>query len=147
MLKQVRMAAGNERMILTESNAEPFMNGINIYLTLVAFNDNLLGDRKSIPIFANVYSGYYIAAGAEFYQSDLINPKVFASKLAYQYVYGAQMGWFALGNGSDNMGLFDLLMEGRFEEEVNFLKTLSSHKYMNRKWMHFGRRINDLPNK
>ena len=37
MLKNVRKAAGNNAVILTESNAEPFMNGINVFLTLVGF--------------------------------------------------------------------------------------------------------------
>lgn len=42
MLEDVRRKAGDNAVILTESNAEPFMDGINMFLTLVAFT----GEKK-----------------------------------------------------------------------------------------------------
>jgi hypothetical protein len=37
MLQSARQQAGNNAIILTESNAEPFMADINVYLSLEAF--------------------------------------------------------------------------------------------------------------
>ena len=57
--------------------------------------------------------GYVLPVGAEFFQADFLpDPNVFAAKIAAQYVFGAQLGWFSLG-GRDNqhpaMGIHELV--------------------------------------
>ena len=46
MLRRVRAGAGDGKMLLTESNSEPFMGGINLFLTLVGFG---AGDLPPLP--------------------------------------------------------------------------------------------------
>ena len=59
MLRQVRAASGGSKILLTESNSEPFMNGINLFLTLVGFATGDLpggpGQTVMVPAFQAVY--------------------------------------------------------------------------------------------
>lgn len=151
MLEKVRAMAGNDKIVLTESNAEPFMSGINLFLTLVGFRD---GDIPStpmpvsksimVPAFMAVYGGYVLPVGAEFFAADFTNPDVFAAKVAVQYVFGAQLGWFSLGPGSDGMGIFDTLMHSDYDEEVHYLKLLSDAKIVAAEWFNHGRTMRPL---
>ncbi len=59
-----RSALGNGAPLLTESNAEPYMNQIAIYLTLVAFDDAFAGPNLRVaPAFPAIYGGYFVGAG------------------------------------------------------------------------------------
>jgi hypothetical protein len=58
MLRQARAAAGGKKILLTESNSEPFMAGINLFLTLVGFATGDLpggaGSTVMVPAFQAV---------------------------------------------------------------------------------------------
>ena len=58
------------------------------------------------------------------------------------------MGWFSL-TGRDNqdpyMGIYDTLMDEKYDPEVNFLKLLSDYKIVAKDWLNFGRIMRDLP--
>ena len=88
MLKGIREKVGYDKMLLTESNAEPFMRDLNMYLTLVGFAAGNLppvpADSGSVivPAFQSVYGGYVLFVGAEFFQEDFVNPDVFAAKVS-----------------------------------------------------------------
>ncbi len=70
-LHQTRTLAGPNAVLLTESNAEPFMSGINIYLTLVGFMGDFAGANRIVNPFGAVYGGYYLSMGAIFFEEDL----------------------------------------------------------------------------
>jgi hypothetical protein len=102
LLDRCRQSLTTSRLLLTESNSESFMNGINIYLSLVAFMGPIIGPSRIVPVFPAVYGGYYLSMGSIFYQEDLTrNPDSFSAKIAQQFSFGAQLGWFSLG-GRDN---------------------------------------------
>ena len=58
------------------------------------------------------------------------------------------MGWFSL-TGRDNqdpyMGIYDTLMDEKYDPEVNFLKLFSDYKIVAKDWLNFGRIMRDLP--
>lgn len=152
MLRQARVAAGGKKILLTESNSEPFMAGINLFLTLVGFATGDLpggtGATVMVPAFQAVYGGYVLPVGAEFFRNDFLpDPNVFAAKIAAQYVFGAQLGWFSLG-GRDNqhpaMGIHDLLMDGEYDDEVFYLRALSKAKRLAAPWFNHGRMMRPL---
>eukprot|EP01126_Amoeba_proteus_P041825 TRINITY_DN4512_c0_g1_i5.p1 TRINITY_DN4512_c0_g1~~TRINITY_DN4512_c0_g1_i5.p1 ORF type:complete len:256 (+),score=36.16 TRINITY_DN4512_c0_g1_i5:335-1102(+) len=58
MLTKARSKIGNDAILLTESNAEPFMDSINLYLTLVGFIvADFSGSNRIIPVFPAIYGG------------------------------------------------------------------------------------------
>ena len=145
MLNSARSTIGNNTIILTESNVESYMNSVNVYLSLVGFDGVLMGEATIVPIFPTIYSGYMILAGAEFAESDLnTNPDIFCGKLAMMYVFGAQLGWFSLGNGSNKMGLYQYFMSGDYDDEIEYLRVLAAHKLMNKQWFVYGRKLRDI---
>ena len=101
-----------------------------------------------LPVFQSVYGGYYLAAGAEFFANDFApNPDVFASKVAKQLLYGAQMGWFSLGgrdNQSPYMGIYSQLVDTAHDAEIDYLQRLSFAKIRAREWLTHGRMMRDL---
>jgi hypothetical protein len=61
MLQAARKQAGNDAVILTESNAEPFMADINVYLSLEAFGDaDFIGSHRIVPAFAAIYGAFVL---------------------------------------------------------------------------------------
>lgn len=91
---------------------------------------------------------YYISMGSVFFLEDLThNTDVFAAKVAAQYLFGAQLGWFSLG-GSDvqvpYMGMYEALMSPVYDPEVEFLKLLSRAKTAGNRWLQEGRAMREL---
>eukprot|EP00466_Bigelowiella_natans_P008547 jgi/Bigna1/75549/fgenesh1_pg.35_\ len=153
MLQRVREAVTEGRIVLTESNAEPFMSGVNLFLTLVGFDSGDLPPVQNsssliVPAFQAVYGGYVLPVGAEFFQQDFLpNPDVFAAKVAAQFVFGAQMGWFSLGgrdNQSPPMGTFELMMDAQYDAEMSYLRSLSNAKLAAGSWFNHGRVMRPL---
>jgi hypothetical protein len=165
MLRKMRSQVGKEKLLLTESNAEPFMGGLDMYLTLVGFASGDLSPPLSslstdlstkeqdassyiVPAFQSVYGGYALFMGAEYFQNDFLpNPNVFSAKIANQFLFGAQIGWFSLGgraNQVPNMGLYELLMDSKYDQEIYYLNLLSSVKQKCQKWLTHGRAMRAL---
>ena len=153
MLQKAReVESGSGMVILTESNAEPFMDGVDMYLTLSGFGAGDFAQSATsriVPAFPAIYGGFVISMGAEFFTTDLDDDgDVFAARLAQQLLFGAQLGWMSLGGRSDNqsppMGLFDLLMDEAHDEEVAFLARLSSARDILSEFFLHGRPSRDL---
>lgn len=149
MLRQVRRKVGPGAVLLTESNAEPFMDGVNVFLTLVGFSGAFVGPSHIVPVFQAIYGGYFLAAGAEYFTTDFApDPDVFASKLAKQFTFGAQMGWFSLGGRSNQqppMGIYEQLLDPAYDLEVAYLQRLSEARTRGREWFVHGRIMRELP--
>jgi len=155
MLSEVRSAmdataTSRPHMILTESNAEPYMHLLNFYLTLVAFAVNISGKLISmVPVFPRIYGGLFIGMGAMYYQTDLDpNPDVFAAKVGWQLLNGAQIGWFSLAGTNDEprMGLYDFLItDDRYENEIELLRRLDAYRSVAKEHLVYGRRVRDVP--
>jgi hypothetical protein len=155
MLNTVREKAGPNKVILTESNAEPFMDGINMFLTLVGFAGgdlpyvpSTVGSGKMIvPAFQSVYGGYVFFVGAMFYRADFLpDPDTFAAKVANQFMFGAQLGWFSLGGRSNHPQnhVFDLLMDPAYDAEILYLQRLSSAKAVAADYFNHGSALRNL---
>ena len=149
MLAQVRAQAGNNAVVLTESNAEPFMGDLNVFLTLVGFSSDIAGASRGVPAFPALYGGYYLAMGAEFFTTDFApgNADVFSAKVGRMFAFGAQLGWFSLGgrdNQSPPMGIYELLMDAAYDAEVAFLSLLSRTKLLLNPWLQHGRAMREL---
>lgn len=146
MLEKIQDIA-SKKMILTESNAEPFMSGVDIFLTLVGYlSGDLPGTKNSdsvmVPSFQSIYGGFVITMGAEFYRTDFDNPDVFAAKIAAQFVFGSILGWFSLGGRTDvsgSMRLYELLMSPTYDDEIFYLKRLALARRAARDFMVYGR--------
>jgi len=114
MLEKVHYL-GNNAPIVTEDNAEVYMNQVEGYLTIVPFFDALVGADAMTPAFASVYGGYFIGFGEEWYASDFEDKDWFRAKLAKELVYGVSLGWFGLGGQEDpdcgSMRLVELFMD------------------------------------
>ena len=147
MIAHFREQSGPNKLLLTESNAEPFMSGLDMFLTLVAFSGGDLSPTKAgtyiVPAFQSIYGGWVHFMGAEFYQQDFLpNPNVFAAKIANQMLFGAQIGWFSLGGRNNQvppMGLYDLLMDEEYDQEIAYLQLLSTTRRTLTKWLVHGR--------
>jgi hypothetical protein len=148
MLAEVRKQAGNDAVVLTESNAEPFMGDLNVFLTLVGFSSDIGGASRGVPAFPALYGGYYLAMGAEFFTTDFApSPDVFSAKVGRMFAFGAQLGWFSLGgrnNQSPPMGIYELLMDAAYDPEVAFLSLLSRTKLLLNPWLQHGRAMREL---
>ena len=124
------------------------MDGINVYLTLVGFSGNFEGVDRIAPIFPAVYGGYYISMGAEFFKEDLTNnPDVFSAKIAEQFGFGAQLGWFSLGgrnNQNPYMGLYETLLDDEYNSEIDYLMLLMDGKRKLGGWLQDGRAMRDI---
>lgn len=137
---QSRLTATYERPMVTEDNAEPYMNTINGYLSLNAykhsFSQGNIGSLQSTshmaPAFPLVYGGYYVAFGAIWSRNDFTNKDWWSSKLANMFVTGSQLGWFSLA-GIENdpedscgaMGVGDLMLDPSNDDIITFLRLLA----------------------
>ena len=91
---------GYQPPIVTENNAEVYMDGLQGYLTLVALKMSLAQlpakspshYRRLSPAFPFVYGGYYVGFGAEWFKTDFSDPDWFCGKLSAMFMTGTQMG-------------------------------------------------------
>jgi hypothetical protein len=132
--------------MVTEDNAEPYMNSLHGYLTLVAFKSSLVVSnglpsssstnyRILSPAFPAIYGGYYVGFGAQWYQLDFNDHNWWCGKLATTFITGTQMGWFSLlGISNDpldscgNMAVNDLLLHSNNSNLIIFLKRLTKQR-------------------
>ena len=126
--------------IVTENNAEVYMDLLQGYLTLTAFKKSLAQSPTSgkvsyphmSPAFPAVYGGYFIGFGAEWFLTDFSDPDWFCGKLSAMLVSGSQLGWYSLisivDDPTDSCG--DMGVGGKFQEPssaelVEFVRLLS----------------------
>ena len=149
-LRGAREAAGPAVAIVTESNAEPYMADLHGYLTLTAFQHDVTSrDGQLIPVFPAVYGGYMIGFGAIFTVADLVDntDSGYATLLAAQFVYGAQLGWMSLGGTTDEppMGLYDYLIMEQYEAELDWLRRLGTMRGLLSDYFLHGREMRQPP--
>jgi hypothetical protein len=182
----MKQSDDSPRLVITESNGEPYMAHVHMYLTLFGFIGNASGETNvMVPVFPAMsvdtyhavigkslimiahkcllffifvlfrYGGLYTSMGQIWYQSDLIsNPDLFASKLSWQLLNGAAMGWLSLGGRSDvhpPQGMYDLLVstntngEFIYASEIGWIGFLDRFRSMARTYLIEGRRTRDVP--
>jgi len=140
--QRLKEATGEGRPMVSEDNAEPYMNVIQGYLTLNAFKHSfstsavpgatLPATSRMAPAFPLVYGGYYVGFGAVWSRADFVDHDWWCAKLANTFVTGTQMGWFSLA-GIENdpedscgpMGVGDLLLSSSNDDLVGFLQLLA----------------------
>ncbi|MCK5805014.1 MAG: hypothetical protein KAI66_19420 [Lentisphaeria bacterium] len=74
-------------VLTAEGNAEPYMAGIDAFLT------GNLNAPNSIPLFSAVYHDYVMQFGRYVMASDLDLPRAVLAKFGQQFIYGGQFGW------------------------------------------------------
>ncbi|KAJ9470394.1 putative glycoside hydrolase [Diplonema papillatum] len=150
MLAQARAGIGNDTILLTESNAESFMDGINVYLSLTGYaSAPFTGPERMVNAFSAVYGGYFGSMGAEFFQADFApDPNVFSAKNAQMFLFGSQIGWYSLiGRDNQNppMGVQQYLLDDQYTPEIEYLRALSDAKLLVSDWLVYGSAARDLP--
>jgi len=150
MMKEINERVPGSPMV-TESNAEVYMDQVEGYLILTVFTKSFTRKETSpwsVPAFASVYGGYFNSFGAEFYASDFLDTQYLKAKLAKQYLYGTQLGWFSLGGVEDDacgeMGLFDLFMGDEQDEITDWIVTLANSRGEWRDYFLEGRAVQDV---
>jgi len=130
--------------IVTENNAEVYMDKLQGYLTLTAFKKSLAqspsggkinGYPHFSPAFAMVYGGYFVGFGAEWFLTDFEDSDWFCGKLSTMLTAGAQMGWFSLISIIDDptdscgdMGVGQAFLDPANRGIVDFVQLLSAER-------------------
>ena len=142
-------AKDKTKVYLTESTAEPYMDLLHVYLTLSSYsNAGFTDPSRDCNIFNAVYGGYYVGMGMEFFSSDFLpNPNVFSGKIAKQFLFGGQLGWFSLigrNNEHPEVGLLAPMMNPQHDPEIAYLRTLSDARLLAIDYLWDGRTSRDL---
>lgn len=135
-----RLKSTSARPMVTEDNAEPYMESIQGYLTLNAYKSAmaasavgaLSGVAHIAPAFPMIYGGYYVGFGAIWSRPDFDNHDWWCGKLASMFVTGSQLGWFSLA-GIENdpedscgpMGVGDLMLSAENDDLIAYLRLLA----------------------
>ena len=133
--------------IITECNAEPYMDNLDGYLVLTSFKGAMSqaqavskGDSKYAKsmnsAFNAVYGGYYVAMGAEWTQADFVDHDWWRGKLAQMFSSGSQLGWFSLNglddaDGADHcgpMGVGENFKDPENADLVQYLRLLAAYR-------------------
>jgi hypothetical protein len=101
--------------------------------------------------FATVYGGYYVAFGAIYAGADFApDPNVLAARLATQFVYGSQLGWFSLGGVTHGerldhhcgpMGTATLWADPAHAAELAYLRSLIRARAQLARYLTHGRLV------
>jgi len=138
LLQQVQKINGNQRMVITEEMAEPYMNQVQAYLSLSPYSQ-----CNMVPAYMAVYGGYHISVGRTFDKSDLLDRgQGFAMKMGQMFVYGAQLGWMAL-RGRD--GIDEILNVDKYQAVLNYTYQLTAYRSLVRDYVVGGRLMAPLP--
>lgn len=121
----------------------------------VSFAQPMAAPNEIVPAHQAIYGGYTLYAGALFGKPDFKDPNVFAGKLANNFMFGAQMGWFSLvGQNNTNQttgfafperGIYEELMDTKHDPEILYLRKLSSAKKVANEYFLHGRVTRQLP--
>ncbi len=129
MLKQIQEVAhsgGNDAVITTENNAEPYMNVLDANLIWIK------RDEREIPMLAAVYSGYslYFASPHALNVSD----RSFVMSQGRDFLWGSQNGW---------MGI-DLFSNPEHREKAGYMKTIGQYRIAAKKFLTYGELVGEL---
>ena len=158
LVEASRRTAGGTAALVTESNSEAVIDAASGLLTLAAFAaaplvqaPSAAGARFMNPAFAAIYGGYYVGFGAIYAGADFApNPDVLAARLATQFVYGSQLGWFSLGGVTHGdrldhqcgpMGTAALWADPKHAAELSFLKGLVRMRARLGRYLTYGRLV------
>ncbi|UCG59282.1 MAG: hypothetical protein JSU70_07180 [Phycisphaerales bacterium] len=122
MLKAVQQVAhgqGRDMIITTECAAEPFMDGVDAFLTWIKPDD------RSIPMTTAVYSGYtlYFGSPSWFQHGD----RAWIAAQGRALIWGNQCGWMGFE-----------LFEPRHARKAAYLKKVGKYRIAARKFLTFG---------
>lgn len=122
MLKKVQNVAhstGGDMVITTECAAEPFMDGVDAFLTWIKPDD------REIPMMTAVYSGYsiYFASPAWFEHGD----RAWIMAQGRAFLWGYQNGWMGLE-----------LFNPEHAKKAAFLKKVGQYCVAAKKFLAFG---------
>ena len=122
MLKKVQKVAhskGRDMTITTECAAEPFMDGVDAFLTWIK------PDERSIPMIPAVYSGYslYFGSPAWFEHGD----RAWIMAQGRAFLWGCQNGWMGFE-----------LFNPEHSKKADYLKRVGKYRIATRKFLTFG---------
>lgn len=135
-----RLSSGGNVPIVTEDNAEPYLDMLQGYLSLNAFKASMAQNdvnskantNRLAPAFPAIYGGYYVGFGAIWTRADFVDHDYWCSRLAAMFVTGTQLGWFSLAGIEDDkcgpMGVGDLLLDTANDDLIAFLRLLSTSR-------------------
>jgi len=126
LLSKLRLLEG-DIVLVTENNAEPFLDLIDGYLSHVPPMGRL------IPLFQSVYSGYAITFGRRITYQDLTDPVAFYVKQAGLFVQGGVPGWTE-----------KVILEPRFRSQLEYLSMLAAERKIARKYLLEGELLKPL---
>jgi hypothetical protein len=120
LIDGARKKIPSSSFLITESNAETYMQSIHGHLVIAGYTCNM------VPLFQSVYSDYAITIGQYFTPLDLLeDPNVFSVKFAQMFVYGTQLGWFALDGF---IGMLPTLKLPQYKIYRTFVETLDAFR-------------------
>jgi len=147
MLSSAKAATGSWRILVTEDNAESYMDNLDGMLSLTAYFPTVVGSPRLIGAFPAVYGGYYTSFGQEFYQSDIEeDPAVFTAKVATMFVLGSQIGWFSLSGTNDTppMAYYNIFMDPQYNAEVAYVNLVCQYRQLASNYLTLGRYMPEL---
>ena len=129
MLKKVQKVAhsdGRDMVVTTECAAEPFMDGVDAFLTWIKPDD------REIPMITAVYSGYsiYFSSPAWFEHGD----RAWIMAQGRAFLWGIQNGWMGFE-----------LFNPEHAKKAAYLKKVGKYRIAGKKFLTFGELV-DLVN-
>jgi hypothetical protein len=124
-VQQVAHSQGRDMIITTECAAEPFMDGVDAFLTWIKPDD------RSIPMTTAVYSGYtlYFGSPAWFQHGD----RAWIAAQGRAFIWGSQCGWMGFE-----------LFEPQHAKKAAYLKQIGKYRVAARKFLTFGELVEVL---
>jgi len=122
MLKKVQKVAhskARDMIITTECAAEPFMDGVDAFLTWIK------PDERSVPMITAVYSGYsiYFGSPAWFQHGD----RAWIMAQGRAFLWASQNGWMGLE-----------LFKPEHAKKAAYLQKIGKHRIAAKKFLTFG---------
>lgn len=112
MLNEIRKRIGHDVILITEENAECWINQIDVHLTVNTPSDGL----RPVPLYPVIYSDRTILIGSQYYSPDEPqNALSFCLKNGRAFLWGSIHGWIEP---------FRIMDEGS-KESADYLKELS----------------------
>ena len=112
MLEKIHSIMGKEHLLITEENAECWIDKIEVHLTVNTPADGL----RPVPIYPAIYSDRTILVGTQYYaENEPADAISFNLKNARAFLWGAQIGWIEPAR----------IMNPEVKDQALYLKTLA----------------------